>query len=115
MPKGYAVWAGRQGPVRVEAELDTYLKITDVAFEGTLDARSMQSIHLWLPRGFAAGIEADVARDAALVCRADLGRAERRRKDGRVVCTYGAGPPQLRLISRAGNIVIDHPADDGAR
>src|SRR5439155_16064275 len=47
MPKGHAIWAGRQGPVLVEAELDVYLKITDVTFDGTLDARSMQSIHVW--------------------------------------------------------------------
>jgi len=116
MPKGDAIWAGRRGPVRVEAELDIYFKITNVTFDGTLDARSLQSIHVWLPRGFASGIEADIARDAALVCRADLGRAERRTNDGRVVYTYGARPPQLRLISQAGNIIIDNSAqDDDAR
>jgi hypothetical protein len=116
MPRGYAVWTGRQGPVRVEADLDVYLKITEVRFDGTLDARSMQSIHLRLPRGFAAGIEADVPREAALVCRADIGRVERRTKDDRIVCISGAGPPQLRLNSRAGSIVIDNPPqNDGAR
>ena len=112
---GDAVWAGCHGPVHIDAESGIHLKVTERTFNGTLHATSAQSIHVWLPHGCAAAIEADVAHDNALVCRADLVRMKRREENDRVVFTYGAGQPQLRLISLEGSVVVDTYRDDGVR
>ena len=111
-PAAYAVWAGCRGPVRIHADLGVWLKVTDLTFDGLLHATSKQSIHLLLPPGFGGGIEATVADDAALMCGADLTPMQRRNEHGRLVVTYGAGAPQLRLISQHGRIVIDNSTRD---
>jgi len=106
---GSITWSGRQGRVRLNAELGIDLKVTDQVYDGTLEATAAGPVRVLLPPGFRSGLVVNVGNDDRFVCRADIqSQFTRRTEVDRIVLTCGLDHPALRLTSLERTVVIDN-------
>jgi hypothetical protein len=112
--EGIVDYAGHQGSVRLSAGWEINPKFTSLEFIGGLDAVSEGPVRVLIPEGFATCFEANVAKDVALVCRADIkSRLVRREEAGRFIYRFGQGATVVGLKSLNGPIVIDNVSGPG--
>jgi hypothetical protein len=108
MPAGMIVFSGNGGRVRLKAEFEVNLRISEQQFEGTLEATAQKHVSLLLPPVFLSPFEAVVNRSADFTCRASLcDQVRSSERDGKFVYSYGAGEPALRLVASGGTVVIN--------
>ena len=107
--EGIIDYSGAQGSVHLTAGWELNLNLTDRKFAGELRGASDGPIKVLIQSGFATALQADVAKDAEFICRANIGSQPFRSKqqNDRIVHTFGEGVPSIYLKSLKGPIVID--------
>jgi hypothetical protein len=107
--EGIIDYSGHEGLARLFAGWEINLNFTAQTYAGELEALSEGPVRVLIPEAFTTCFEASVAKDATLICRADIrSQIDRREHGGRLIYTFGQGRSLIRLTSRNGPIVIDN-------
>jgi hypothetical protein len=118
---GLIDYSGSSGRVVLTADSEMNMKITDVRFDGSVEATGGGPVRVLIPIRFRTPFTAEVNRAEDFICRADICSQVKREKQGtRFVFTFGgdggAEPNRLQLRSAESTVVIDNaPAEKSTR
>ena len=107
--QGIIDYSVHHGSATLFAGWNLNLKFEAQELMGNLEATSEGAVRVLIPRGFTSCFEADVARTAEFVCRAEIAsQIVEHRKGKRTIYKFGEGKPAIRLKSLKGPVVIDN-------